>query len=45
LEWMTSSPPALKNFDLVMPVKSTRPYRDYKRPDDADWKKPNTYGK
>ena len=39
LEWTTSSPPALKNFDTVMPVKSTRPYRDYKRPDDADWKR------
>ena len=41
LEWMTSSPPALKNFDTVMPVKSARPYRDYKRPDDADWNRLN----
>ena len=38
LEWTTTSPPALKNFDQVMPVKSIRPFRDYKRPDDADWK-------
>jgi len=45
LEWTTSSPPALQNFDTVMPVKSTRPYRDYKRPDDADWNRPNKYGK
>ena len=39
LEWTTSSPPELKNFDRVIPVKSTRPFRDMKRPDDADWKK------
>jgi len=38
LEWTTSSPPSLKNFDQVLPVKSTRPYRDYKKPEDADWK-------
>ncbi|HVV55003.1 MAG TPA: cytochrome c oxidase subunit I [Mucilaginibacter sp.] len=41
LEWTVSSPPGLKNFDRVIPVKSTRPYRDYKRPDDADWKREN----
>ena len=45
LEWTTSSPPALQNFDRVIPVKSTRPFRDYKRPDDADWKERNTDGK
>ena len=39
LEWTTSSTPGLKNFEQVMQVRSTRPYRDYKRPDDADWKK------
>jgi cytochrome c oxidase subunit 1/cytochrome c oxidase subunit I+III len=37
LEWTTSSPPSLKNFEYVIPVKSTRPFRDMKRPDDADW--------
>ncbi|WEK21580.1 MAG: cbb3-type cytochrome c oxidase subunit I [Candidatus Pedobacter colombiensis] len=36
LEWTTSSPPELKNFDQVIPVNSTRPFRDFKRPDDAD---------
>jgi cytochrome c oxidase subunit 1/cytochrome c oxidase subunit I+III len=45
LEWTTSSPPSLQNFDRVIPVKSTRPFRDYKRPDDADWKERNTDGK
>ncbi len=45
LEWTASSPPALKNFGLVMPVKGIRPYRDYKRPADADWKKTGGYGK
>jgi cytochrome c oxidase subunit 1 len=37
LEWTTTSPPQLKNFDQVIPVKSTRPYRDYKRPDETDF--------
>lgn len=45
LEWTTSSPPPLKNFDQVIPVKSTRPYRDYKRPEDADWKRQLNNGK
>ncbi|HVW13357.1 MAG TPA: cytochrome c oxidase subunit I [Mucilaginibacter sp.] len=37
LEWTTTSPPQLKNFNTVIPVKSTRPFRDFKRPDDTDW--------
>ncbi|HEY9001276.1 MAG TPA: cytochrome c oxidase subunit I [Mucilaginibacter sp.] len=37
LEWTTSSPPRLKNFNKVIPVKSTRPFRDFKRPNDTDW--------
>jgi cytochrome c oxidase subunit 1 len=37
LEWTTPSPPRLKNFDKVIPVKSTRPFRDLKRPEDTDW--------
>jgi len=54
LEWTTTSPPGLKNFDRIIPVKSARPFRDYKRPADADWKtnpadsitaKPNSHGK
>jgi cytochrome c oxidase subunit 1/cytochrome c oxidase subunit I+III len=36
LEWTTSSPPELKNFDHVIPVNGPRPFRDFKRPDDAD---------
>ena len=40
LEWATTSPPTLKNFDRVPPVRSTRPWRDHKRPDDADYLKP-----
>ena len=38
LEWTTASPPSLKNFDRVIPVRSTRPFRDYKRPGDVDYK-------
>lgn len=45
LEWTTTSPPQLKNFDRVIPVKSTRPFRDYKRPDDADWNRKDKHGK
>ncbi|MBK0379691.1 cytochrome c oxidase subunit I [Mucilaginibacter segetis] len=45
LEWTTTSPPNLKNFEQVIPVKSTRPFRDYKRPDDADWNRKEEYGK
>ncbi|WP_158795348.1 cytochrome c oxidase subunit I [Pedobacter sp. L105] len=31
LEWITSSPPALKNFDRLPPVYSLRPLRDLKQ--------------
>jgi cytochrome c oxidase subunit 1/cytochrome c oxidase subunit I+III len=41
LEWTTSSPPTLQNFVRVLPVRSARPFRDYKRPDDADYLPPN----
>jgi len=30
LEWMTSSPPALKNFEAVPPIHSERPFLDLK---------------
>ena len=36
LEWTTTSPPTLQNFERVIPVRSVRPFRDFKRPDDAD---------
>jgi cytochrome c oxidase subunit 1 len=45
LEWTTTSPPALKNYEQVMPVHSARPYRDYKRPNDTDWKNNSDHGK
>lgn len=45
LEWTTASPPALKNFDTVIPVRSTRPFRDAKRPEDADYLKGGGNGK
>jgi cytochrome c oxidase subunit 1/cytochrome c oxidase subunit I+III len=45
LEWTTTSPPQLRNFHTVLPVRSARPFRDYKRPSDADWKNNNDHGK
>nr|WP_262903262.1 cytochrome c oxidase subunit I [Hymenobacter psoromatis] len=38
LEWTTTSPPPLQNFDRVIPVASVRPFRDFKMPHDADHK-------
>lgn len=39
LEWLTTSPPRLKNFDNVPLVKSRRPLWDLNNPDDPDWKR------
>ena len=39
LEWATTSPPQLKNFEEVPEVKGRRPLWDLKYPDMADWKK------
>ncbi|MEO8855099.1 MAG: cytochrome c oxidase subunit I [Ginsengibacter sp.] len=36
LEWLTTSPPALKNFDEVPVVHGRRPLWDLKNPDKAD---------
>lgn len=33
LEWLTNSPPDLKNFDTVPPIKTYRALRDLKHPD------------
>jgi len=38
LEWATSSPPALRNFDKLPPVHSRRPLWDLKHPENPDKK-------
>ncbi|MEJ2637732.1 MAG: cbb3-type cytochrome c oxidase subunit I [Calditrichia bacterium] len=38
LEWATSSPPPVQNFELVPPVRGGRPLWDLQYPDQADWK-------
>jgi cytochrome c oxidase subunit I len=39
LEWATSSPPPIHNFDRIPPVRSRRPLWDLKHPEDPDWKR------
>ena len=38
LEWATTSPPPVLNFDKVPPVRSARPLWDLKHPESPDWK-------
>src|SRR5438045_1001245 len=38
LEWATTSPPPIQNFDKVPPVRSRRPLWDLKHPDRADYR-------
>ncbi len=38
LEWMTTSPPADYNFEVLPEVRSRRPLWDLKHPEDPDWK-------
>jgi len=38
LEWATTSPPPLYNFETIPTVRSRRPLWDLKHPDDPDWK-------
>lgn len=40
LEWATTSPPPVHNFDAVPPVRGRRPLWDLEHPDQADWKLP-----
>lgn len=45
LEWLTISPPALKNFDKVPPILSLRPLRDLKEAFTQDVDKQDNNGK
>ena len=38
LEWNTSSPPPVYNFEEIPEVRSRRPLWDLKHPEDPDWK-------
>jgi cytochrome c oxidase subunit 1 len=38
LEWDTSSPPVVYNFETIPTVRSRRPFYDKKNPEIADWK-------
>ena len=38
LEWATTSPPPVHNFDRIPPILSRRPLWDLAHPDNPDWK-------
>lgn len=38
LEWATTSPPPVQNFDFVPPIRGRRPLWDLAHPDQADYK-------
>jgi heme/copper-type cytochrome/quinol oxidase subunit 1 len=42
LEWSTSSPPPVHNFDRVPPIRSLRPLWDLAHPEQADWRRRGT---
>jgi heme/copper-type cytochrome/quinol oxidase subunit 1 len=39
LEWATTSPPPIENFDRLPPILGRRPLWDLKHPEDPDWKR------
>ncbi len=41
LEWATSSPPPVHNFDAVPPIRSRRPVWDLNHPEAADYRLPD----
>lgn len=43
LEWATTSPPPVYNFEQVPPVRSARPLWDLKHPENPDWKHKTTH--
>ncbi|MDQ3856504.1 MAG: cytochrome c oxidase subunit I [Chloroflexota bacterium] len=43
LEWATTSPPPVHNFELVPPIRSRRPVWDLNHPELADWRKPEEH--
>ncbi|MCB9106347.1 MAG: cytochrome c oxidase subunit I [Anaerolineales bacterium] len=44
LEWATTSPPPVHNFDRLPPIRSRRPLWDVAHPDQADWRHPEARG-
>ncbi|MHB8647582.1 MAG: cbb3-type cytochrome c oxidase subunit I, partial [Thermomicrobiales bacterium] len=40
LEWATTSPPPVHNFDCLPPIRSRRPLWDVAHPENPDWKRP-----
>jgi len=38
LEWATTSPPPVHNFDRIPPIRSRRPLWDLAHPENPDWK-------
>jgi heme/copper-type cytochrome/quinol oxidase subunit 1 len=39
LEWATSSPPPVRNFDQLPPIRGRRPLWDLKHPENPDWRR------
>jgi cytochrome c oxidase subunit I len=44
LEWATTSPPPVHNFDQLPPIRSRRPLWDATHPDNPDWHHPKGGG-